>query len=44
MKKDKKNFNSKINLILIKKIGKTVKPNNSIVNNDEIKKLLNLNF
>ena len=26
MQKDKKNFNEKINLILLKKIGKTTKP------------------
>ena len=26
MKKDKKNFNEKINLILLEKIGKTTKP------------------
>ena len=32
MKKDKKNLDEKINLILIKKIGKTTKPNKFIVN------------
>ena len=38
MKKDKKNLNEKINLILIKKIGKTTKPNSFIINVNEIKK------
>jgi len=40
MKKDKKNLNEKINLILIKKIGKTTQPNNFAVNSNEIKKFL----
>ena len=40
MKKDKKNLNDKINLILIKKIGKTIKPNSMVVNSNEIKKFL----
>ena len=40
MKKDKKNLNEKINLILIKKIGKTTKPNSFAVNSDELKKFL----
>jgi len=40
MKKDKKNLNEKINLILIKKIGKTTKPTKITVNCDEIKKFL----
>ena len=43
MKKDKKNFDTKINLILLKKIGKTIKSNNSVTD-DEIKKLFYLNF
>ena len=43
MKKDKKNFGTKINLILLKKIGKTIKSNNSVTD-DEIKKLFYLNF
>jgi len=44
MKKDKKNLNEKINLILIKKIGKTTKPNNFSFNTNEIKKILTTNF
>ena len=40
MKKDKKNLNKKINLILLKKIGKTTKPNAFSVNHDELKKFL----
>ena len=39
MKKDKKNFNEKINLILIKKIGKT-RPNSFAINSAELKKFL----
>ena len=41
MAKDKKNFNNKINLILLKKIGQTVKPGNSLIKTNEIKKFLN---
>ena len=44
MKKDKKNLNEKINLILIKKIGKTTKPNNFAFSTNEIKKILTENF
>ena len=40
MKKDKKNLNEKINLILIKKIGQTTRPNGFAVNSGEIKKFL----
>ena len=40
MNKDKKNLNEKINLILIKKIGKTTQPNSFGVNSSEIKKFL----
>ena len=40
MKKDKKNYNEKINLILLKKIGKTIKPNKIYVNDWVIKKFL----
>ena len=40
MKKDKKNIDEKINLILIKKIGKTTQPNSFIVKSNEIKKFL----
>ena len=38
MKKDKKNLNEKINLILIKKIGQATQPNSFAVNSSEIKK------
>ena len=41
MKKDKKNKNSKINLILLKKIGKTTKPNEIALRDVEIEKILN---
>jgi 3-dehydroquinate synthetase len=44
MKKDKKNFSSKLNLILLKRVGKTIKPNSFIANDSEIRKLLYLNF
>ena len=44
MKKDKKNLNEKINLILIKKIGKTTKPNSLALDSDEIKKFLVSNY
>ena len=40
MGKDKKNLNKKINLILLKKIGKTTKPNAFSVNRDDLKKKL----
>ena len=40
MKKDKKNLNEKINLILLKKIGKTTKPNSFKLNSEDIKKFL----
>ena len=40
MKQDKKNLSDKINLILIKKIGKTTKPNSIHVNSKELKKFL----
>jgi len=40
MQKDKKNMNEKINLVLIKKIGKTTKPNECILNSEEIKSFL----
>ena len=40
MKKDKKNLNKKINLILLKKIGKTTTPNTFSINHNEIKKFL----
>ena len=40
MKKDKKNLNDKINLILIKKIGKTMRPNSFTLKNTELKKFL----
>ena len=41
MKQDKKNLNKKINLILIKKIGKTVKPNTTSFKSKEVKNFLN---
>ena len=41
MKKDKKNTDEKINLILLNKIGKTTKPNKFALNSNEIKKILN---
>jgi len=41
MKKDKKNINEKINLILLNKIGKTTKPGRFALNSNEIKKFLN---
>ncbi len=44
MKKDKKNINEKINLILLKKIGKTTKPNSFIINSNEVKKFLIENY
>tara|TARA_B100000029_G_scaffold324335_1_gene316758 strand:- start:799 stop:1911 length:1113 start_codon:yes stop_codon:yes gene_type:complete len=40
MKKDKKNLSEKINLILLKKIGKTTKPNNLNFKDRDIKKFL----
>jgi 3-dehydroquinate synthase/shikimate kinase/3-dehydroquinate synthase len=40
MKKDKKNLSEKINLILIKKIGKISKPNNFTIDSNELKKFL----
>ena len=40
MKKDKKNVDSKINLILLKKIGKATKPNSIRVKENELKKFL----
>ena len=41
MKKDKKNIDEKINLILLKKIGKTTKPKQIALKDKEIKKILN---
>jgi len=41
MKKDKKNINNKINLILLKKIGKTTKPKEISLKSSEIIKFLN---
>ena len=40
MKKDKKNLNEKINLILIKKIGKVMKPGSFTAKDGEINKFL----
>ena len=44
MKRDKKNQSEKINLILIKKIGKTIKPNNINVSGRELKSFLSRNY
>ena len=44
MKKDKKNLNEKINLILLEKIGKTTKPNEHNVNGGILKKFLMENY
>ena len=44
MKKDKKNFNEKINLILIKKIGSVTKPNSIKIGVEELKKFLLENY
>jgi len=44
MKSDKKNFNKKINLILIKKIGKTIKPNTFNISGRELKNFLTKNY
>ena len=41
MKKDKKNMDDKINLILLNKIGKTTIPKKSKVSSNQIKKFLN---
>ena len=41
MKKDKKNVDEKINLILLNKIGKTANSKKSILKSNEIKKFLN---
>ena len=40
MKKDKKNIDDKINLVLLKRIGKTTKPNSFKITNKELKKFL----
>jgi 3-dehydroquinate synthase len=42
MIKDKKNFSRKINLILIKKIGKTFKPGKTLISIPEIRRFLKL--
>tara|TARA_Y100000590_G_scaffold403349_1_gene489959 strand:- start:5406 stop:6518 length:1113 start_codon:yes stop_codon:yes gene_type:complete len=44
MKKDKKNLNSKINLILLKKIGQTTKPNSQFISSIELKKFLRSSY
>ena len=41
MKKDKKNVDEKINLILLTRIGKTTKPEKIYLKSNEIKKFLN---
>ena len=40
MKKDKKNLNDKINLILLKSIGETTKPNSLFITTKELQKFL----
>ena len=44
MKKDKKNFDKKINLILLKKIGKTTKPGSFKINSNVLKKFFATNY
>ena len=44
MKKDKKNIDDKINLILLNKIGKTTRPKEFSLKSDELKKFLNSCF
>ena len=44
MKKDKKNVSNKINLILLRKIGKTTKPKQIALKDTEIRKFLNLYY
>ena len=44
MRKDKKNLSKKINLILIKRIGKTTKPNSFALKSNEIKKFLDESY
>ena len=41
MKKDKKNVSNKINLILLKGIGKTTKPKQISLKDTEVKRFLN---
>jgi 3-dehydroquinate synthase len=44
MKKDKKNVDNKINLILLKRIGKTTKPKSIALKSNYIEKILNLYY
>ena len=44
MNKDKKNIDEKINLILLKKIGKTTRPKEISFKSSEIKNFLNSYF
>ena len=44
MKKDKKNVDEKINLILLNKIGKTTKPQEYALKSEEIKNFLESRF
>ena len=44
MKNDKKNFNKKINLILLRRIGKTIKPNTFNMDANKLKKILLQNY
>ena len=44
MKKDKKNSGKKINLILLRKIGKTIKPNSFNINSEVLKNFMIKNY
>ena len=44
MKKDKKNLDEKINLILLKKIGRTINPTSFNMSAQELKKFLIKNY
>ena len=44
MKKDKKNLDEKISLILLKKIGKTTKPGSFKINSNVLKKFFVTNY
>ena len=44
IKKDKKNFNEKVNLVLLKKIGIATKPNNFNIKSSEVKNFMIKNY
>jgi len=44
MKRDKKNFDEKINLILLKKIGKTIRPNSFKITSNELRRFIIKNY